>query len=163
MCQIIFVIHLKLNFLLPGSFLKFWGPLPLGGLRQLPNSPKGRAGPVWIPFQCQFGTAYFSAFWKWKLFEKVVPKKRRRSEVQSFVFLLDCVCYTIDPMVSQCGIPVVCVSALLHKSFLFAEKLFLSFRYTSHKSFFFPLGCVKFVAHPMVWMNSYFAFFTLLQ
>ena len=39
MCQIIFVIHLKLNPLLPGSFLKFWG------LRQLPNSPKGRAGP----------------------------------------------------------------------------------------------------------------------
>ena len=45
MCQIISVIHLKLNPLLPGSFLKFWGPLPFGGLRQLPNSPKGRAGP----------------------------------------------------------------------------------------------------------------------
>ena len=81
-----------------------------------------------------------------------LKKKEKRSEVQSYVFLLDCVCYTIDPMVSQCGIPVVCVSALLHKSFLFAEKLFLSFRCTSHKSFFFPGVCetLKFIAHPMV-------------
>ena len=27
------------------SFSKFWGPLPLGGLRQWPNWPSGRANP----------------------------------------------------------------------------------------------------------------------
>ena len=46
MCQI-FVIHLIFFFLAPtpSYFLKFWASLPLGGLRQLPDSPKGRAGP----------------------------------------------------------------------------------------------------------------------
>ena len=42
MCQIIFVIHLKL----PSSFLKFWDLGALGNC--ITQLPKGRAGPVCI-------------------------------------------------------------------------------------------------------------------
>ena len=56
MCQI-FVIYLKLFFLplLPLCFLKFWGPLPLGVLRQLPNWPSGRTSPEERPMMLPQG------------------------------------------------------------------------------------------------------------
>ena len=59
-------------------FLKIFGPLPLGGHRQLPNWPSGRTGPIHIDdlFNYQlkdivlnmFEAKFFSYTWKQYLF-----------------------------------------------------------------------------------------------
>lgn len=91
-----------------------------------------------------------------------LKKRKKRSEVQSYVSLGLCLLHYWSY-----GIPMWDPSCLCECSI--TQVLFICWKTIPiillHKLqvLFFSLGCMKFVAHPMVWMNSYFAFFTLFQ